>query len=99
MFELTATPTVKDYKFKGWYGTNGTVRYENPLTVTVNDSFKTSQGPNDGVIDLTAKFELESATGIDDNTIRPNAVKRIVNGQLLIERDGKIFNTLGVEIK
>lgn len=98
-FELTATPTVKDYKFKGWYGTNGTVRYENPLTVTVNDSFKTGQGPNDGVIDLTAKFELESATGIDDNTIRPNAVKHIVNGQLLIERDGKIFNTLGVEIK
>ena len=100
VFELTATPTVKDYKFKGWYGTNGTVRYENPLTVTVNNSFKTgSTLGSDGIIDLTAQFELESATGIDDNTIRPNAVKRIVNGQLLIERDGKTFNTLGVEIK
>ena len=39
------------------------------------------------------------ATGVDNTTAEGKAVKRMVNGQLLIIRDGKTFNALGAEIK
>lgn len=31
--------------------------------------------------------------------IEAKATKRIVNGQLLIERDGKLYNATGAEVK
>ena len=39
------------------------------------------------------------ATTLDNTAVDAKAVKRVVNGQLLIERDGKAFNALGVEVK
>ena len=39
------------------------------------------------------------ATGIDNNEVSAKAVKRLVNGQLVIEKNGKTFNTLGAEVK
>ncbi len=39
------------------------------------------------------------ATAIDNTAVDAKAVKRIVNGQLLIERDGKTFNAQGIEVK
>jgi hypothetical protein len=38
-------------------------------------------------------------TAIDNTAVDAKAVKRVVNGQLFIERDGKTFNALGVEVK
>ena len=35
---------------------------------------------------------------IEHNTVEAKAVKRIVNGQLLIIRDGKTVNLLGAEL-
>jgi hypothetical protein len=48
---------------------------------------------------LTAEFEVDPATGVDNTAAERNAVKRIVNGQLLIEREGKTYNALGAEVK
>lgn len=36
---------------------------------------------------------------IDNTAVETKTVKRIVKGQLLIERDGKLFNALGAEVK
>lgn len=36
---------------------------------------------------------------IDNTEVRAKAVKRIVDGQLVIEREGKRFNALGAEVK
>ena len=41
----------------------------------------------------------DTPTALDNTEAAAKAVKRIVNGQLLIERDGKTFNAQGVEIK
>ena len=40
-----------------------------------------------------------SATAISNTAVEAKAVKRIVNGQLLIERDGKLFNLTGAQVK
>lgn len=38
-------------------------------------------------------------TALDNTADEAKAVKRIVNGQLVIEREGKLFNALGAEVK
>ena len=40
-----------------------------------------------------------SATAISNTAVEAKAVKRIVNGQLLIEREGKTFNAIGAEVR
>ena len=39
------------------------------------------------------------ATAINNTAVDAKAVKRVVNGQLLIEREGKTFNAQGIEVK
>ncbi len=41
----------------------------------------------------------DTPTALDNTEAAAKAVKRIVNGQLFIERDGKTFNAQGVEVK
>jgi len=41
----------------------------------------------------------ETPTAIETNNAKVNAVKRIVNGQVVILRDGKMFNMLGAEVR
>ena len=38
-------------------------------------------------------------TAVDNTAVEAKAVKRIVDGQLLIERDGKTYNAQGVEVR
>ena len=38
-------------------------------------------------------------TALDNTAADTKAIKRLVNGQLLIEKNGKIYNALGVEVK
>jgi len=40
-----------------------------------------------------------TATGIENQMVNNNAIKRMVNGQLVIIRDGKTFNALGAEVR
>ena len=44
-------------------------------------------------------IEKDSGTAIDEAVAGKKAVKRIVNGQLVIEREGKMYNALGAEVK
>jgi len=47
----------------------------------------------------TFTCDFPSATALDEATDSKKAVKRIVNGQLVIEREGKMYNALGAEVK
>ncbi len=40
-----------------------------------------------------------SATAISNTAVEAKAIKRIVNGQLFIEKNGKIYNATGAEVK
>ena len=44
-------------------------------------------------------FTKKTATAIDNTVVDTKAVKRIVNGQLLILRDGKTYNVTGQEVR
>ena len=53
-------------------------------------------------VDCWRRFQtiVESkATQMENIVVETNAVKRIVNGQLVIERDGRVFNASGAEVK
>ena len=50
--------------------------------------------------DRTAIFIPDpTATSIDNATTSIKAVKRIVNGQMVIEKNGKLYNALGAEVR
>ena len=72
---------------KGYTASTGTLSGDaNPYTLTMADA--------------DCEIQAKSApTAIDNTTIEIKAVKRIVDGQLLIERDGKLFNAQGAEVK
>ncbi len=88
--ELTITAVPADgYEFVQW--SDGETA--NPYLLTVEN------GKN---ISITAVFKDSSeTTGIDSTTDNPSPVthKYLRNGQLLIERNGKIYNALGAEIQ
>ena len=88
---FTCTPNT-GYQFSHWYTNSGAV-YDNPYTVIVNDANTTSAS----MIQLTAYFT--TATGIDDVQDNVQCTKVIRDGQLLITRDGRTYNALGVEVK
>ena len=44
-------------------------------------------------------IEEDCTTALDETATDASAVKRIVNGQMVIEREGKVFNALGSEVK
>jgi len=48
---------------------------------------------------LTISIKGDEPTAISNTAVEAKAVKRIVNGQLLIIRDGKMFNLQGAEVK
>lgn len=49
--------------------------------------------------DLVVTFPASTPTAIVNTGMENQSVKRIVNGQLVIERDGKFFNALGAEVR
>jgi len=48
---------------------------------------------------LTISVKGDEPTAIINTAVDTKAVKRIVNGQLLIERDGKFYNVQGAEVR
>ncbi|MBR6493560.1 MAG: hypothetical protein IKT13_06445, partial [Paludibacteraceae bacterium] len=57
----------------------------------------------DGTADAKWKLvsvEVPGGTGIEGvSAANAKAVKRIIDGQVVIERDGRFFNLLGAEMK
>ena len=84
----------KVYIDKVWYLVSGTVTIDENGTMTV--AAKNSLGHN-----ITVTLQKDTETAIDNAKVDANekAVKRLVNGKLIIERNGKTFNILGTEIK
>ena len=58
-----------------------------------------TSGDNKYMTYVLGVHDSGSATAIDNTDAATKAVKRIVNGQLVIEREGKLFNALGAEVK
>ena len=49
--------------------------------------------------EIAAVVLPESTQGIEDIDASVKAVKRIENGMLIIEKNGKFYNVLGIKIK
>ena len=49
-------------------------------------------------VTATEAKEGVQPSALDHTAAEANSVKRIVNGQLVIIRDGKMFNALGAEL-
>ena len=49
--------------------------------------------------DVTVSASFGWPTGIDNTNANANAIKRIANGVLVIEKNGKIYNAMGQEIR
>jgi len=82
--ELTATPAA-GYKFVKWSDDNTDVK----RTVVVNSD-----------VTFSAEFMLETPTALDETENRQSSNRKlIIDGQLLIEQNGKIYNAQGTEMK
>ena len=69
------------------------------LAITATGGTDCGMGGNADYVYCIRDFVPSSATAIDNTADDAKAVKRVVNGQLLIERDGKTFNAQGIEVK
>lgn len=78
-----ANPTKENVYFAGWY--NGESAYDWTAAVTTN-------------LSLTAHWS-DTPTALDNTTSELNAIKRIENGQLIIEKNGVRYNALGQTIR
>lgn len=98
---FTAVPNA-NYTFAGWFSdvacTDAYVAGEDVAIDEVAKTLTLSHIAADKTV--YAKFqENTTPTAIDNTDAATKAVKRIVNGQLVIEREGKLFNALGAEVK
>ena len=69
------------------------------VTITATGGTHFGMGGNADYVYCIREFVPSSATAIDNTAAAVKATKRIVNGQLFIERDGKTFNAQGIEVK
>ena len=100
--EIMSTVTVGgDDEDDPWLGFG-----EGTLTVTTVDGVVTATGivqnPMAGVaIDITISGKLPQGpgTGLDNVQVEVKTVKMIKNGQLIIIRNGKAYNAIGVQVK
>ena len=79
---------------------------EGTLTITTEGGVVTAKGlvsnPYTGVafdVTVSGKLPQGSGTGIDNVQVEVKTVKMIQNGQLIINRNGKAYNAIGVQVK
>ena len=72
----------------------------NHMTILINGEPRDNHAwDKTGKAILAKNFTTGTATALDNTAVDAKAVKRIVNGQLLIERDGKMYNAQGAQVK
>ena len=77
------------YKFAGWKeGDTAVNTMENPWKRYLQKD-----------VTITATFEKVEDQAIDNTAVETKATKRIVNGQLVIEKNGKLFDVTGAEVR
>ena len=71
------------------------------MTITINGASPAQIGSDDiaGVLTVSAYFIPENVEALDNTMIDFNATKCILNGQLLIKKNGKTYNAIGEEIR
>ena len=79
---------------------------EGILTITTVDGVVTAKGivanPYTGVafdVTVSGKLSQSPGTGVDNVQVEVKTVKMIKNGQLIINRGGKAYNAIGVQVK
>ena len=79
---------------------------EGTLIITTVDGVVTAKGlvsnPYTGVafdVTVSGKLPQGPGTGIDNVQVEVKTVKMIQNGQLIINRNGKAYNAIGVQVK
>ena len=100
--EMTCTVTIGGWgENDPWLGFG-----EGTLTITTVDGVVTAKGiianPYTGVafdVTVSGKLPQGSGTGIDNVQVEVKTVKMIQNGQLIINRNGKAYNAIGVQVK
>ena len=85
---------------RDWHSVSDFFRYEDgkkcvDLTADADGDYVFTWIYATGTINVT----FPSTTGIDNVNANTNAVKRIVNGQLVIEKNGVLYNALGAEVR
>ena len=71
-------------------------------TATVSGMYRKYTGMDVEIFTYTLTISIKGeggATAISNTAVENKAVKRIVNGQLLIEKNGKTYNATGAEVK
>ena len=84
---LTAT-AASGYKFVNWTVEGEQVSTENPYSFEVTKD-----------VTIVANFAKDQGTAVDNTMVANKAMKAIVNGQLVIVKDGVRYNALGQVIK
>ena len=100
--EMTCTVTIGDADdYDPWLGFG-----EGTLTITTVDGVVTAKGlvvnPYTKVafdVTVSGKLPQGPGTGLDNVQVEVKTVKMIKNGQLIINRGGKAYNAIGVQVK
>ena len=80
-------------------GGDDSVKTPDSAPLSANSCFTISETPEDGKYPLIAA-DCPDDTAIEEVAVKANAsVKKVINGQLVIIREGKAFNALGAEMK
>ena len=90
-----------DYQLRLTITTKAGYEFVNPgLIIKVNgeDPYYVVNEVSDRY-DFIVKFKASTATALDNTAVETKSIKRIVNGQLFIERDGKMYNAQGAQVK
>ncbi|MCR5049800.1 MAG: leucine-rich repeat domain-containing protein [Paludibacteraceae bacterium] len=102
--EVTVVPAA-GYRFVKWRSgasnNNPTqyISFVKSITSPNAARFRSNFTYLDYFSDLEAEFEVDPATGVDNIATEGKAVKRFINGQMVIEKNGKLYNALGAEIR
>ncbi len=73
--------------------------FEGTATVSGKYNRYTEMDEEEFYYTLTISTKNGAATAISNTAVETKAIKRIVNGQLLIEKNGKTYNVMGAEVK
>lgn len=77
----------------------------NPITIALNSTsanllaIESNQKNGDGGFIKIKLVPASHETGIDAESVEAKVVKRVVNGQVVIEKDGVLYNALGNIVK
>ena len=99
-YDETALLENTDYEVTIFINANDGYTFAATTTILANGNI-----PDEIVTEMdnfrafTVRFNSGTATALDNTAADTKAVKRLVNGQLLIEKNGRTFNALGAEVK